>query len=111
VLPATMIFFFGGLVVSVPASATEQQLTPGGTLTLGLVAGVLYFGLYSTALARYLWNRAFATLEAGVVSLTFFAQPVVGVGLGALFLGEQLSLLFLLGGTLIGLGLWLAARE
>ena len=111
VLPATMIFFFGGLVVSVPASAIEQQSIPVGTITLGVVAGVLYLGVISTALAMYLWNRAFATLEAGVASLTFFAQPVVGVGLGALFLGEQLSLLFLLGGTLIGLGLWLAARE
>ena len=110
VLPATMIFFFGGLVVSVPAAVIEQQSMPVGQITLGVAAGVLYLGVISTALAMYLWNRAFATLEAGVASLTFFAQPVVGAGLGALFLGEQLSLLFLLGGALIGLGLWLAAR-
>jgi drug/metabolite transporter (DMT)-like permease len=65
----------------------------------------------STALAMYLWNNAFAKLEAGVASLTFFAQPVVGAGLGALLLGEQLTPLFLLGGALIGMGLWLASRE
>ena len=110
VLPATMIFFFGGLVVSIPAAAIELQSMPVGQITLGVAVGVLYLGVISTALAMYLWNRAFATLEAGVASLTFFAQPVVGAGLGALFLGEQLSLLFLLGGALIGLGLWLAAR-
>jgi drug/metabolite transporter (DMT)-like permease len=48
-------------------------------------------------------------LEAGLASLTFFAQPLVGAGLGAWLLGEQLTPLFLLGGFLILLCLWLAA--
>jgi drug/metabolite transporter (DMT)-like permease len=110
VLPATMIFFFGGLLVSIPAAVIELQGSELGLITPDVVVGVLYLGVISTALAMYLWNRAFATLEAGVASLTFFAQPVVGAGLGALFLGEQLTSLFLAGGALIGLGLWLAAR-
>jgi drug/metabolite transporter (DMT)-like permease len=110
VLPATLVYFWGGLLVSIPAAAIELQSIPLGTIDLGVVLGILYLGVISTALAMYLWNRAFATLEAGVASLTFFAQPVVGAGLGALFLKEELSLLFLLGGALIGLGLWLATR-
>jgi drug/metabolite transporter (DMT)-like permease len=110
VLPATMVFFFGGLLVSVPAAALELTQIPLGLITPGVIAGVLYLGVVSTALAMYLWNRAFALLEAGVASLTFFAQPVVGVGLGILFLGEPVSLLFALGGALIGMGLWLAGR-
>jgi drug/metabolite transporter (DMT)-like permease len=111
VLPATMIFFCGGLFVSVPASVFELQSIALGEISLGVIAGVLYIGVISTALAMYLWNNAFAKLEAGVASLTFFAQPVVGAGLGALLLGEQLTPLFLLGGALIGTGLWLASRE
>jgi drug/metabolite transporter (DMT)-like permease len=111
VLPATMVFFWGGLLVSLPAAAIELQSIPLGHITWGVIAGVLYLGVISTALAMYLWNRAFATLDAGVASLTFFAQPVVGAGLGALFLGEQFTPLFLVGGALIGLGLWLAARS
>jgi drug/metabolite transporter (DMT)-like permease len=110
VLPATMVFFWGGLCISVPAAAWELQVIPLGEITWAVVLGVLYLGIISTALAMFLWNKAFATLEAGVASLTFFAQPVVGASLGALFLHEQLSLLFLVGGALIGLGLWLAAR-
>jgi drug/metabolite transporter (DMT)-like permease len=109
VLPATMIFFCGGLFISLPASAWELQTIPMGDIDVGVIAGVLYIGVISTALAMYLWNNAFAQLEAGVASLTFFAQPVVGAGLGALLLGEQLTPLFLIGGALIGLGLWLAA--
>jgi drug/metabolite transporter (DMT)-like permease len=110
VLPATMVFFFGGLAVSLPAAAVELTQIPLGAITPGVAAGVLYLGVISTALAMYLWNRAFALLEAGVASLTFFAQPVVGVGLGILFLGEPVSVLFIAGGALIGLGLWLAGR-
>ncbi len=111
VLPATLVFFWGGLLASVPAAAWELSVNPPGTITWGVVLGVLYLGIISTALAMYLWNRAFATVEAGVASLTFFAQPVVGAALGALFLRERLSLLFLAGGALIGCGLWLAAKE
>lgn len=110
-LPATMVFFWGGLITSLPAAGWELKIIPVGQISFGVVLGVLYLGIISTALAMYLWNKAFATLEAGAASLTFFAQPVVGAALGAIFLKEQLSLLFLLGGALIGLGLWLAARE
>lgn len=109
VLPATMVFFWGGLVVSVPAAALELQFIQLGQIDFGIVLGVFYLGVISTALAMYLWNRAFADLEAGVASLTFFAQPVVGALLGAYFLGEKLSILFIVGGFLIGIGLWLAA--
>jgi len=109
-LPATMVFFWGGLLVSLPAAVWEVNRSPWGQVNLGVILGVLYLGVISTALAMYLWNKAFATLPAGVASLTFFAQPVVGAGLGALLLKENLSLLFILGGVLIGAGLWLAAQ-
>jgi drug/metabolite transporter (DMT)-like permease len=109
-LPATMSFFWGGLLLTVPASAIELQRIAVGEITAGVVIGVLYLGVISTALAMYLWNKAFATLEAGVASLTIFAQPVVGAGLGAIFLHEKLTLLYLVGGVLIGLGIWLAVR-
>lgn len=111
VLSVTMVFLWGGLVVSLPASAWELQTIGLGEVNVGVIAGVIYLGVISTALAMYLWNNAFAKLDAGVASLTFFAQPVVGAGLGALLLGEQLSPLYLFGVLLIGLGLWLAARD
>jgi len=110
VLPATMVFFWGGLCVSVPAAAWELQVIPLGQITWGVILGVLYLGIISTALAMYLWNKAFTILEAGVASLTIFAQPVVGASLGALFLKEQISMLFIIGGILIGIGLWMATR-
>jgi drug/metabolite transporter (DMT)-like permease len=110
VLPATMMFFWGGLLVSVPAGLIEYRTIGMGTITPWVILGVLYLGVVSTALAMFLWNKALATLEAGVASLTFFAQPLVGVSLGAILLGELLSFLFIAGGLMIAAGIWLAAR-
>jgi drug/metabolite transporter (DMT)-like permease len=110
-LPVSLVAFGGGLLVSIPAGAWEYSTQGIGTITPGEIGGVLFLGIISTALAMFMWNYAFASLEAGVASLTFFAQPVVGSALGAYFLGERLTPLFLLGGALIGVGLWLAAGE
>jgi drug/metabolite transporter (DMT)-like permease len=111
VLPVSLVCFLGGLPLTIPAAALEMGSQRWGPITLGVLLGILYLGVLSTALAMFLWNTAFARLEAGLASLTFFAQPVVGAGLGALLLGEQLTALFLLGGALIGAGIFLAARN
>ena len=111
VLLFSMIAFLGGLPVTIPASAWELSRVGIGEITLGIVAGILFLGIISTALAMVLWNTAFALVSAGLASLTFFAQPVVGTLLGWFFLGEQITPLFLFGGLLIGLGLVIASSE
>ena len=111
VIPFSLIAFLGGLPVSIPASAWELKTLGVGEISLGVVGGVLFLGIISTALAMVLWNNAFALVDASLVSLTFFAQPVVGTVLGWIFLGERITPLFLLGGFLIGLGLVISSRE
>jgi drug/metabolite transporter (DMT)-like permease len=111
VLLFSLIAFLGGLPITIPAGAWELQAVGVGEITLGVVGGILFLGVISTALAMVLWNTAFALVDAGLASLTFFAQPVVGTLLGWLFLGERITPLFLLGGFLIGLGLIISSRE
>jgi drug/metabolite transporter (DMT)-like permease len=111
VLPVSLIAFAGGLPVSIPLGIWEANTLGVGLVTSGVVAGVLFIGIISTALAMYLWNSAFAILDAGVASLTFFAQPVVGTILGAIFLKETITPLFIVGGVLIGVGLVISSTE
>jgi drug/metabolite transporter (DMT)-like permease len=111
VLAFSLIAFMGGLPITMPLSAWEGQTIGVGEITPGVVAGVLFLGIISTALAMVLWNTSFALVDASLASLTFFAQPVVGTLLGWLFLGEAITPLFLLGGFLIGLGLVIASRN
>jgi drug/metabolite transporter (DMT)-like permease len=111
VLLFSMLAFVGGLPVSVPAGAWELSTLGAGHVTIGIIGGVLFIGIISTALAMVLWNTAFAYVDAGLASLTFFAQPVMGTLLGWLFLRESITPLFLLGGALIGVGLLISSHE
>ena len=111
VLPFSLIAFLGGLPVARPASAWELKTTGVGEISTGIVGGVLFLGIISTALAMVLWNSAFALVDANLASLTFFAQPVVGTLLGWLFLGEEITPLFLFGGLLIGVGLVISSSS
>jgi drug/metabolite transporter (DMT)-like permease len=110
VLEVSMFALLGGLPLSIPLSFAEIQRLDMAAITPGVILGVLYLGVISTALAMYLWNKSLSLLDAGVVSLLFFAQPVVGAGLGALLLGEELGFGFWVGALLIGVGLVVAAR-
>ncbi len=111
VLTTSLIAFAGGLPICLPLGIWEAAAIGYGPITPGVIAGILFLGIISTALAMFLWNTAFARLEAGVAALTFFAQPVVGAALGAIFLGDRITPLFLAGGVLIAVGLVIASRE
>lgn len=104
----TLIAFFGGLFLTIPASMIELQSRPITSITTGTIIGILYLGIISTAGAMWLWNRAFALVDASIVSLTFFAQPLVGAILAALFLGQTITFPVFVGGVLIILGVLLA---
>ena len=111
VLTVSLIAFLGGLPIVLPGSIAEFSTRSVGTITPGILGGVLFLGIICTALAMVLWNNSFAVLDAGIASLTFFAQPVVGTLLGWYFLKEAITPLFLFGGLLIGIGIVVASSE
>ena len=110
VLTTTLIAFLGGLPVCLPLSVWEVVTQGFHTINLGVVGGILFLGIISTAIAMYLWNTAFAVLDAGVASLTFFAQPMVGTLLSVIFLNDHITSLFVIGGVLIGIALIVSSK-
>ena len=110
-LSSGAVMLAAGLPSSVLFSIFELRTQVVGEITIGIIGGLLFLGIISTALAMFLWNYAFAQLPAASASLTFFAQPVVGILLGWFFLGEKITPLFLLGGALIGIGILISAKE
>jgi len=93
-----------GIPIIAPVAAIELHTQTIGTITLPVVLGLLYIGIASTAIAFFLWNKSFELLDAATASLFFFAQPVVGALLSAIFLGQMLGWSFIVGGGLILLG-------
>jgi drug/metabolite transporter (DMT)-like permease len=110
-LTSSMIMLAGGIPSSLLFGAWEVQTQGIGDITMGVIGGILFLGIISTAIAMFLWNYAFAELPAAVASLTFFAQPVVGTLLGWWFLAERITPLFILGGLMIGIGLVISSTE
>jgi drug/metabolite transporter (DMT)-like permease len=110
-LTSSTIMLLGGLPSSIALGIWEINTQGIGTITPGIIGGLLFLGIISTAIAMFLWNYAFAELPAAVASLTFFAQPVVGTLLGWFFLAEKITPLFLAGGALISVGILIATRE
>jgi drug/metabolite transporter (DMT)-like permease len=109
----TFYALIGGLIITIPATALELSSTSidSNAITIWIIAGILYLGVISTALAMVLWNRAFALVEASVASLFFFAQPLVGVLLSTTILKQPLTPQLIVGGILIILGVLLSMQR
>jgi drug/metabolite transporter (DMT)-like permease len=110
-LVVTLVAFIGGLFVTVPGALIESAALPIGEITPTIILGVLYVGVVSTAGAMWLWNRAFALVDASVASLFFFAQPVVGALLSVILLNQQITPNLIAGSVLIAAGVLLALRR
>ena len=110
-IQSSAIMLLGGLPITIPMGLWELSTQGLGTITIGILGGILFLGIISTAIAMFLWNYAFAKLPAAAASLTFFAQPLVGTLLGWLFLNETITPLSLFGGLLIGIGILITTRE
>jgi len=103
-----------GSITSLPfAVVSALHVThplPSGTVAWLEVAYVAIAGM---ALAFFLWNWGFARVDAAVGGSMLLFQPVVGVVLGVLLLGEPSSLTLVVGGALVvvGVGLTVAQRS
>lgn len=107
-LVVTMFAFCGGLLITVPAAVLELPGRPIGVIMPETIVGTLYLGIVSTAGAMWLWNRAFALVDASVASLFFFAQPLVGAFLSVLVLSQPFTSNLATGSALIAIGLLLS---
>ncbi|MFT3894857.1 MAG: DMT family transporter [Anaerolineales bacterium] len=110
-LISSTVMLIAGIPTSILFSVFEIRSQGIGEITLGIIGGILFLGIISTAVAMFLWNYAFAEVPAAVASLTFFAQPVVGTLLGWFFLSETITPLFITGGVLIGIGILISAND
>lgn len=97
--------------VLVPVELASASIDPVGVLGDPAVLGaVVYLGVFSTALAWYLWYKGLEYVDAGTVGVFFFVQPVVGVAFGVVFLGEAVSPLFVIGGIVMALGIYVVSN-
>lgn len=71
---------------------------------------VAYLGLFTSVLGYALWYYALTKTEASKVAVFNNIQPVLTTILAVIFFGQQLSILFIIGGILIIIGVVLTQR-
>ncbi len=102
-------FVIGGCVLLAFGAALEPwpAVSPTGTL----FASLAYTALVGIALAWLIWLGLVRAGEASRVSAYVFFVPLVGILMGAVFLGERLTPSLLVGTFLIVGGIYLVNRS
>jgi drug/metabolite transporter (DMT)-like permease len=92
------------LLFTTPVMLWELRTNDVYYQDLLIILGVIYLGVVSTAGAFFLWNKGMELMDAGIGSLFFFFQPIVGSFLGWALLKEELGVNFFVGGLFIVVG-------
>ena len=90
-----------GVITYALPSVAGADPVPLGELEPQVMGAILALGLFNTFAAYLIFYSIIATLGAPRASMVAYVLPVVGLGLGALFLNEPVDARLLLGGLLI----------
>lgn len=111
VAPATVIFWhdiLGALMFFVSSPLVGEKMNGSKTMTTWIA--VLYAGLIVSGYCFGANAELLRRHGASQVSVYSFATPVIGVFLGVLLRGDQLSLALLFGGILVAAGIYLVNK-
>jgi drug/metabolite transporter (DMT)-like permease len=97
-----------GAAALLPVAALEWTSGARPVWTAAAVTGTLYLAVVITALGYVVWNWALARVPAPRAAIFLNVQPIVGALLGAVLLGEPITLFTVLGGVLVVTGLAVA---
>jgi drug/metabolite transporter (DMT)-like permease len=97
-----------GAAALLPIAALEWVAGARPVWTATAVWGTLYLAVVITALGYVVWNWALARVPAPRAAIFLNVQPIVGALLGAVVLGEPITLFTLAGGALVIAGLVVA---
>ncbi|MBM7770674.1 drug/metabolite transporter (DMT)-like permease [Actinokineospora baliensis] len=98
-----------GAVATLPFSG--QLVADLQTAPLSSTIGMVYLGLFPTALAFYTWAYALSRTTAGRMGATTYVVPALVLLMSWLFLGEVPAALTLVGGALCLLGVAVARSK
>jgi len=97
-----------GAAALLPIAALEWAAGARPILSATAVSGTLYLAVVITALGYVVWNWALARVPAPRAAIFLNVQPIVGALLGAVVLGEPVTVFTAAGGILVVTGLLVA---
>lgn len=100
-----------GTILLAPAALFELGGTNFPVITASGWTGVIYLGVFSSAVAMLLYNRSLQHLNAGQTANFLNLMPVVAVLIAVVFLGEIPTFWQIAGGILVLSGVWISLQK
>ena len=112
-IPPTTLLFAQSIIALV-LTAIVSLIFEGPAsyhFTKNAILGVAFQGLAVSGLCFATWMSLLRRYPAGRLATIAFLTPIFGVGLGSLMRGEALTVSLLIGGGLVGLGIFLVSAD
>jgi drug/metabolite transporter (DMT)-like permease len=100
-----------GLALMVPFAWLELRGAPWPSPSWQGWLGAVFLGVVASALAYLVYSYVLRELDASLVGVFLNLDPIVGVLIAVLFLGESLRVPQVIGGVVALAGMWLASTQ
>lgn len=109
----TFYMFVIAAIIFLPNFILELATNPTWPTHVGLsgILGLLYGIVFASALASYFWQKGLSLLPAGEAASFFYIDPISGIIVSIIILGEKVTTSFAVGSVLIAIGVYLAEHH
>jgi len=107
-LAALTLAVCAGMILFTPVGLTATLIADFSMVSWLAWLGLVYLIVLTVVVGYFCWNYALGRLEASQVAVMANGQPVATTILAALFVGEQITLWFVIGGVITLTGVTLA---
>ena len=107
----TAIVALLGTVMLLPAALIENANAPWPSISTEGWLRIIYLGVFASAAAYLLYTRALRDIDASLAGTLINLSPVIGVISGVVFLGETVTPLAIVGGTMVLAGVWISSAR
>lgn len=105
----TFITFFAGAISLLPFGIYEILTTPIDFAKA--TPGILYMTIASTVIAYTLYEFGVKQIEVSETAIFQYLQPLFTIPVAIMFLNEQFSIIYLVGGILVAAGVFLSEHH
>jgi RarD protein len=108
----TILFLFIMMsIIIVPFNLNEASINSVAHLSAEGWAAIIFLGLFCSGIAYVIWAFALSKMDSGKVGVFLYFEPFVTVLAAWSFLNEQITLLMLIAGIIITIGVVLVNKE
>jgi len=110
-LMTILYLFLMMAVIIIPFNISRETLSSVVNLSMTGWAMVLFLGLFCSGIAYVIWAQALRDMESSKVGAFLYLEPLITVIAAWFFLREEITLLMIISGLLITLGVIIVNRS